>query len=218
MYGYPWDYFPGRLHSTREIVFFLENITTIKEIISNNPEDLTNFIFGDIYHPDINEASKKWLNTDINRNINKIVIEISSRKVRYYNDIPLNYFYSQTNINTQYNLVSKILTDEEIDYDLAYIAKLCRRVFNENIEVHIIPHLNLRIRSTNEYIFERSTLVNLLEQVCNKYNIQIHNVGKYIEEYNGSDSFIEEYMEDSTHYNKDSKQIKAHLINEIILR
>ena len=218
MYGYPWNYFPGRLHSTREIVFFLENITTIKEIISNNPEDLTNFIFGDIYHADIKEASKKWLNTDINRNINKIVIEISSRKVRYYNDIPLNYFYSQANKNKQYNLVCKILTDEEIDYDLAYIVKLCKRVFNENTEVHIIPHLNLRIRSTNEYIFERSTLVNLLEQVCSKYNIQIHNVGKYIEEYNGSDSFIEEYMKDSTHYSKDSKEIKAHLINEIILR
>ena len=119
MYGYDWDYFPGRLHSTREIIFFLKNINTIEKIINDNPSDLTNSIFGDCYHPAIINQTKQFMNKNINTNINKIIIEISSRKIKYYNNIPLNYFY--TPINTQYNIVEKILTDEEVDYDLNYI-------------------------------------------------------------------------------------------------
>lgn len=53
MYGYDWDYFPGRLHTTREIIHFLENIDNIKGVIDNNPSELTNSIFGDIYHRDV---------------------------------------------------------------------------------------------------------------------------------------------------------------------
>ena len=172
MYGYHWDYFPARLHTTREIIHFLENIDNIKNIIDNNPSGLTNFIFGDIYHQQVINDSKKFINKNINKNIKKIIMEISSRKVMYYDNIPLNYYYSYRSIK-QYNLVEKILTDEEIDCDLNYIIKLCKSTFNENIELHIIPHLNLKTKSTLNYICERNNLVNLLEYLCNKHNIKI---------------------------------------------
>jgi hypothetical protein len=215
MYGYGWDYFPGRLHTTREIIYFLENIENIKNIIDNNPIELVNYIFGDIYHPGVIKDSTKFINKNVNKNINKIIMEISSRKVMYYNSIPLNYYYSYGS-KEQYNLVGKILTDEEIDYDLNYIIKLCKSIFNENIELNIIPHLNLKTKSTLDYICERNNFVNLLEYLCNKYNIKIHNIGKYIEN-NNNDRFLEDCMPDSTHYNNDYDTIvKSFLLNEII--
>jgi hypothetical protein len=218
MYGYVWDYFPARLHTTKEIIHFLKNIDNIKNVIDNNPNELTNYIFGGIYHPQVINDSTNFINKNINKNINKIIMEISSRKIMYYNDIPLNYFYSQeSNIEKQYNLVEKILTDEEIDCDLNYIIKLCKSIFNENIELHIIPHLNLKTKSTLDYICERNNFVNLLEYLCNKYNIKIHNIGKYIENNNNNnDCFLEDYMLDSTHYSKDYDKVKSFLSNEII--
>ena len=222
MYDYDWDFFPARLYTTREIIHFLENIDNIKNVIDNNPSELTNFIFGDIYEKTVINYSNKFMNKKIDKNINKIIMEICSRKVMYYNDIPLNYHYcnklSDCDLK-KYNIVEKILTDEEVDYDLNYIIKLCKKIFNENIEFHIIPHLNLKTKSTLDYICERNNLVNLLECLCNKYNIKIHNVGKYIENNNNNnDIFLEDYMSDSSHYNKehrDSGIIKLFLINEI---
>ena len=193
----------------------VKNIDNIKNVIDNNPKELSNFIFGDIYHPQVINDSINFINKNINKNINKIIMEICSRKVMYYNDIPLSYFYSQGS-RRQYNLVEKILTDQEIDCDLNYIIKLCKSIFNENIELHIIPHLNLKTKSTLDYICERNNFVNLLEYLCNKYNIKMHNVGKYIEN-NNKDSFLEDYMSDATHYSKDYDKVKSFLINEIIV-
>lgn len=214
MYDYDWEYFPARLHTTKEIIYFLENIDNIKNVINNNPIKLINFIFGDIFHPGVIKKSNEFINKNINKNINKIIMEISSKKVMYYNDIPLNHYYSQR-IKGQYGLREKILTDEEIECDLNYIIKLCKSIFNENIELHIIPHLNLKTKSTLDYIRDRNHLVNLLEYLCSKYNIKIHNVGKYIEQ-NNDDSFIEDYMSDSTHYSQGYDKVKSFLIDEII--
>jgi hypothetical protein len=222
MYRNDWDYFPARLHATREIIFFLENINNINNVINENPSDLTNLIFGDIYHCAVKKDSIKFINKSINRNINKIIIEISSRKVVYYNNIPLNYYYTHNRRfwkygKQKYNLVEKILTDEEIEYDLKHIIQLCKTIFNENIELHIIPHLDLKTKHTLTYIPERHNLVNLLECLCNKYNIKTHNIGKYIENNNDDDdNFLEDYMSDSTHYSKDNDKIQLFLINEII--
>lgn len=214
MYNYDWNYFPARLHTTREIIHFLENINNIKNVIDKNPCELTNYIFGDIYHPSVINDSKKFINKNIDKNINKIIMEICSKKIMYYNNIPLNYYYSH-NDKPKYNLVEKILTDEEIEYDLNYITQLCKLIFNENIELHIIPHLNLKTKLTLDYICERNNFVNLLEYLCDKYNIKIHNIGKYIES-NNENSFLEDYMEDSTHYSKGYDEVKLFLINEII--
>jgi len=219
MYGYDWDYFPGRLHTTREIIFFLENIANIKNVINNNPPELANCIFGDIYHPGVIKDANKFMNENINKNINKIIMEISSKKVMYYNDIPLNHFYTNMRnilyIGKKYNLVEKTLTDEEVEDDLNHIIKLCKTIFNKNIQLHIIPHLNLKTKSKLDYICDRNNFVNLLECLSSKYNIKIHNIGKYIED-NNSSCFLEDYMSDSTHYSNYYDKIKAFLISEII--
>lgn len=219
MYDYDWDYFPARLHTTREIIFFLENINNIKKIINENPPILANFIFGDIYHPGVIKDSQQFMNKDMNKNIHKIIMEISSRKVIYYNNIPLSHFYfyrsKEFNLVKKYNLVEKKLTDEEIDCDIVRIIQLCKTIFNENIEIHIIPHLNLKSKLHNNYISDRNTFVNLLENLANKYNIKIHNIGKYIEN-NNSECFLEDYMPDSTHYSTGYDNIKDFLISEII--
>lgn len=94
MYGYTWDYFPARLHTTREIIYFLENINNIKNVIENNPSELTNCIFGDIYHDYVINDSIKFMNKKLNKNISNIIMEISTQKIMYYNDIPLNYHYT----------------------------------------------------------------------------------------------------------------------------
>jgi hypothetical protein len=212
MYNYDWEYFPARLHTTREIIFFLENINNIENIVTNN--ELANFIFGDIYQSTVIDDSRKFMkrNKELNKNINKIIMEISSRKVMYYNDIPLNYYYSYKN-KEKYNLVEKILTDNEVEFDIIYIIKLCKIVFNESVQINIIPHLNLKTKTTLYYIYERNNFVNLLECLCNKYNIKLHNVGKYIE--NNSEGFLEDYMSDSTHYSKGYDKVKKYLISEI---
>ena len=212
MYGYDWDYFPARLSTTREIIHFLENINNIKNVIDINPSELTNCIFGDIYHHGVKDDSIKFMNKPINKNIRKIIMEISSRKIMYYNDIPVSYFYAS--YNKQYTLVDKILTDEEIENDIQHIIQLCKTIFNESIEIHIIPHLNLKTKSKMDYIYERNSLVHLLEHACNKYNIKIHNIGKYIEN-NNDDTFLEDYMSDSTHYSNGYDKIKIFLMNEI---
>lgn len=222
MHGYPWDYFPGKLHTTREIIYFLENINNTKKVIDNNPRDLTNFIFGDIYHTNTlkkakefeNNISTCFVNKKIDKNLKKIIMEISSRKVRMYNDIPLNHHYSR--LNTKYILSEIKLTDQEIENDIIYITKLCKSVFNENIEIHIIPHFNLKTMATNDYIVERNNLVNLLQQLCYKYKINFHNLGKYIEN-NNINPLLDVYMSDSAHYSKDYNKIKLFLISRIFM-
>ena len=224
MYGYTWDYFAPRLHTTKEIIHFLENINDIKNVIDINPSELANFIFGDICNRAIINDSIKFMNTPINKNIKKIILEISSRKTYYYDHIPLNWHYihlhNETNrsrLMEKYDLKFGYISDEDIEYDLKYIVKLCKSIFNENIEVHIIPHLNLKTKSTMDYICERNKFVILLENLCDKYNIKIHNVGKYIENNSDNDDvFLEDYMSDSTHYSKDYDKVQKFLCSEII--
>ena len=220
MYDYDWDYFAPRLHTTKEIIHFLENINNIKNVIDNNPTDLAYQIFGGVTNPSVINDYKRFINTPINKNIKKIILEISSRKIYYYNTIPLNWYYIHFETNalhliSKYDLKYVYISDEDIENDLKYIIKLCKSIFNDLIEVHIIPHLNLKTKSTLDYIYERNNFVNLLEYLCNKYNIKIHNVGKYIETFNNN-NFLEDYMSDSTHYSKDYDKVKLFLIHNII--
>jgi hypothetical protein len=212
MYGYNWDYFPARLHSTKEVIYFLENISNIKDIISKNKPDLLNCIFGHMNHNRVTKDFSNFIEKKIDKNTKKVVIEISTRKVRYYNNVPLNYFYSS--ITSFHGLETKILTDDEIENDLIYIVEICKLVFNQETEVHIIPHLNLKTKLCN-YISERNDLVCLLERLCIKHDIKFHNIGKYIETID-KDPRIESYMADSIHYSKGYAVVKQFLIEHII--
>ena len=219
MKKYDWSYFPGRLHTTKEIIYFLENIENIETIIEKNPIDLTNLIFGDIYHRRIKEKSIDFFNN--NKKIqpyNKLIVEICSRKIYYYNNIPLNFHYTSiqnSNIIKKYNLKEKELSDKEIKNDLKYIIKLSQKKFNPFIQIHIIPHLNLKLQSNNEYIQKRKKLVDLLEHLCIKLNLKFHNIGKYIEYDLTKKAVLENYMKDGTHYSFGYEEIKSFLIKNI---
>jgi len=216
MYGFQWDYFPGRLHSTKEMIYFLENIENIENVFQNNTNEIINLIFGDVYHSMVIHDTNRYRTRPLRKNISKIIIEISSRKVMYFNDIPLNYYYSMLVNHDRFT--PKSLTDEEIEQDIVYIQTLCKRIFHENIEIHIIPHLNLKLKKTTNYIPDRNDLINILENICSKYEIKCHNMGKFIEKVNLNiqESWLEDYMSDSTHYSKDFHKIKQQLIQEII--
>ena len=219
MYSFGWESFTSRLHTTKEIIFFLENTSNLKQVVDENPIELINLIFGDIYYKSLKDKSIKFINTYNNyKNNKKVILEICSRKVYYYNDIPLSHFYTNFCLNNmeikKYNLKEKILSNEEIENDLIYIIQLCKKVFNENVEIHIIPHLNLKTKNTNDYIPDRNSFVNLLENLCQKYEIKIHNIGKYIENYDPN-CYLEDYMSDSTHYSKGFDKVIEFLNNEI---
>jgi hypothetical protein len=46
-------FFGGRLHTTREIIYYLENMHDIQSIVDSNPTELTNIIFGDLLNPQV---------------------------------------------------------------------------------------------------------------------------------------------------------------------
>uniref|UniRef100_A0A6C0ILC8 Uncharacterized protein n=1 Tax=viral metagenome TaxID=1070528 RepID=A0A6C0ILC8_9ZZZZ len=74
MYEYDWKYFPARLHTTKEIINFLENIDNIQTLLNNNPPDLSYHIFGGINHPGVINDSITFMNTTINKNIKKLIL------------------------------------------------------------------------------------------------------------------------------------------------
>jgi hypothetical protein len=202
----PWVFFPARLHTTKEMIYFLENRTQIKTIIEKHPSDLTNLIFGDIYHPSVIKETRAFLNT--NPVVDTLILEVCSRKCYYYNTIPLNYYYTslRPDLIKKYNLTPVSLSNEEIENDLTYIKTLMQ------CKIHIIPHLNLR--TNGSYIPDRDSLVKFLEQLCDRLSIKCHNIGKYLESIDSSAS-LEKYMPDSHHYAINHDQVKQWLVSQI---
>ena len=226
MKNFPWRFFPARLHTTKEMIFFLENIQNIKEIMKQYPNDILNRIFGDITHPDVIEDMKYFLNNPIQKNTIKIVLEVCSRKIFFYRkNIPVKWRKESnlkkhgitiTDLIKKYNLVYHEMTDEEIEQDLVYIKKIIKQIFNENIELHIIPNINMKIKQTNGYLLKRKSLVESLEKICNKHDIGYHNVGKFMESQT-TYSYLDDVMYNGgSQYCDNSKQIVRTFLTESI--
>lgn len=216
MEGYKWDYFPARLHTTREILFFLQNIDGIQALLETYPKSLRGKIFGDIYHPDLAEKSKVFMSKTMSKQIGKLILEISSRSVCYYKDTPLNDYNVRSKEATcsealirNYKLTFKELSDAEIEKDIEDIYKLSKKIFTD-VELHIIPHLSLKTRLLNDYIPKRHAFVLLLEKVCKKLTIHFHNIGAYLESVDQT-LFLEDYMADSRHYSNRYEKVKDYL-------
>ena len=94
------EHFPARLHTTKEIIYFLENIENINELIKLHNNELINIIFGDLFNPAIIDDANIFLNTKINiKIIQNLFLEISSRNIYYYkNDIPVNAYYTNDDL------------------------------------------------------------------------------------------------------------------------
>jgi hypothetical protein len=224
-----WDnFFPGRLHTTREIIFFLQNIKNTGHIVENESPNIIDLLLGDITHPHVYPLLKHFLSVTDFTVFDNINIEISSRKLFTYKDRPFNYHYSTVLFDkwkkekipfniTSYKeykekqkyideFVYKELTDDEIIQDIITIKELVKTIFNNNATVNIISQINLKLKETNHYIPERNSLVCILENACNITGINFYNPGKYIELLH-PDVFMNDYVMDNQHFNS---MIKYH--------
>lgn len=142
--------------------------------------------------------------------IKHLNLEISTRKCYYYNDIPLNKFYTDYYKIPKDTLIYKELTDDEILQDLQRIIILLKGP----CKIHVIPHLNLKQRSTNAKIPDRDRLVNVLNRACNDLGIDFHDIGRFLE--NGvENTYIDTYMKDSMHYSYGHGDVMQFLQSQI---
>jgi Cdc6-like AAA superfamily ATPase len=117
----------------------------------------------------------------------------------------------------KYSLKKVELTDEEIKKDIKKIIYITKFKFNRDCELHIIPHLNLKLHDTNEYIPDRNKFIILLSDLCDRYYIKFHNIGKHIEDYfNDNKQYLNIYMPDSLHYSYGYDIVKKFLLENII--
>lgn len=227
MKNFKWDFFPPRLHTTKEMIYFLENISNIKKIMKQYSKDILNRIFGDINHVSIKKDMNEFLTKKINKNTKKVILEVCSRKVYFYKDsIPVKWKaktnekkngYTMQELIDKYNLVYHELSDQEIEEDLIYIKELIKTIFNEKTQLHIIPNINMKLSETNDYIPKRNELVQTLEELCSKHQIHIHNVGKFMETQTEF-KFLEDVMPNGgSHYSKQSKKIITEYLNKSIV-
>ena len=204
MYDNSWNYFPGRLHSTREMLFFLEHRQHIQSVLE--PIELANTIWGDICHPGIRADVQKWIEKPYEPT-KALILEICSRNVYYYKDIPLNHYYvlKAPHLIAKYGLRLVELSDKEIEQDLVKILEAAK-----GLAVHIIPHLNLRSRALGTVIPKRDAFVQLLERLCATYKVPFWNIGAHIEQQEPG-AYLEEYMADSVHWSRSYDAIKLFL-------
>lgn len=218
-----WTFFPGRLYTTKEIIYFLENINNLDEIIDTTQKDLVNRIFGSITHVSVKTETNNFIEKKSYKKTRKVIIEISSNKVYYYrNKIPVQW--KKTTIDNNDILVSKYdlqyheITHKELEDDLVRIKELVKTIFKKETELHVISNINMKHPITNDYSHTINNLVSVLEKISYKNGIYFHNIGKYIEiNYNfenSSNIFVKPYET----LTKKGKLIISRYINKFILK
>lgn len=188
------NYFPPRLHSTKEVIYFLENYKTID---INHPD--IDYIYADIIHPGLINDSidfiKKNKTTNIFNDINTMVLEICSRKVCMIDNIA----YSDYKNNGKYT--SNVLSYDDILNDLVYIKVLLNQLNIKHIVV--LSHVSLPLVDTNNVIPERENLCNDLSAICNELGIHFINPGKLYNNELNKEHTLQEILPDTIHYEND---------------
>jgi len=219
MYDYDWNYFRARLHTTREIIHFLENINNLDKLVERTPSEIMDLIFGHIFHQQVVSATPTYTKNGTGDlgSVKKLILEISSRKLYYYNDIPLNYYCAghDPTLVTRHGLIFKELSDVEIIGDMLRIRQLSQDIFHKDVVVHIIPHLNLKLKDTGTYIPKRDAFVKLLLIISHHIGFQFHNIGMFLEVLKNDTAFLDHYMKDHTHYSDDYAHVRAFLTYRI---
>ena len=191
-----WLSFPARLHTTKEIIYFLENIENLNNMITLFSKELINYIFGNFYHSLVIDDINIFLNTKIDtKQLKNLFLEISSRNIYYYkNIIPINAYLAELNteIIEKYNLQHHILNDDEIKNDIIYICLLINNKFSLNTKITIITHVDLKLSKTKQYIEKRHNFIILLETICSELNINIVNPGKIFEKIYGENVVMDD--------------------------
>jgi hypothetical protein len=185
--------FPPRLHSTKEIIYFLENYDRV-----NLEHTDIDYIYADILHPGVIEDSIKFIekSNTIFENIDTLVIEICSRKVCILNNIP----YSDYKNAGKYP--STVLTYDDMKTDLIYIKQLLQSRFNIS-NLLVISHVSLPLKQSNNVILDRENLCFDLENICNELSINFINPAKLYSKNIQNELFLEDVLPDTIHYEND---------------
>jgi hypothetical protein len=170
-------FFNGRLHTTREVLFFLNNYN---DLTLYNDVNIS-LIYGGI-HGNKNEKDRannfvrgvkkygnfKFSSIDDNltqSDITTFIMEISSKKIYYnsnnqpYSDAYLKLYHKNTT-----NLNFKKLLKNDLEIDILNIKNILKNKFNIE-KLIIITHFN--INEKNNIIFEkRQLLIDELKQIC----------------------------------------------------
>lgn len=189
-------FFPPRLHTTKEILNYLNNYDNL-----NLDYKYSNVIYGDWNHFMVIDKMNEYLNNYnlIFKNIDTVYIEISSKKNYIYDGHYLNYFYVEKKNIDKSNMEYVNLTYDEMFKDLKKIKKICLKKFNFK-KIIVITHVNLKLKKTNAYIKSRNDLVNILIQICKELDIEIIVPEKKILKIYDN-IFLEDVLYDGLHWN-----------------
>lgn len=197
-------HFPARLHTTKEIINYLNNYNKIDLDMVD-----ANYIYGDLLHPIVKKDSITYCNSmnHIFDSVSTVFIEISSRKYVVNNGIVYNNFY--------YNKKDKkvnIIKDKELFSDLLHIKYLLKNMFGIE-SIIIIPHINLLL-DNGEKIDARDQLKNSLENICKKLKIEFLDINNAFPE----GSYFKDIAPDTKHYSKKGNYLASKYINNFLYK
>ena len=167
-------------HSTKEVIQFIKFLKG--ELSIPNPYNKLCFRTGicDNIFIDYNDTyNKLFTDTDI------FIIEICSNKKYIHNNFYLHHLcvdkrFSRNNVNTPHEILNNFTvekqSDEEIENDILEIQKLLYPK-----KIIIVSHYNSK--KNGEYINSRNYLINLLDNVCKKYDILFINPTNILSNY-----------------------------------
>jgi len=197
-----FPHFPPKLQSTKEILYFLKNFDKL-DINTKNLKNI-NIIYGDsiksifIEDFDIFNSNKEEY---INKYTDTFIIEITT--IKYYegeDGVIYNVLYTDKYCKDSKDskIVYKTVSGIELENDILRIKNIIKEKFNIS-RLIIICHLNLKLKNTNEYINDRNKLVETLEIICNKLNIEIVDFGKIFQNEKSQTLYLEDITTDTLH-------------------
>lgn len=199
-------HFPARLHTTKEIINFLNNYNKIDLKMVD-----ANYIFGDLVHPICKNDSITYCNNmdHIFDSVTTIFLEISSRKYILNNGVVYNnYYFNFYNSNNDKKI--SIISDEELFSDLLHIKYLLKNKFGIE-SIVVIPHINLMLEN-GEKIAGRNNLMSSLKKICKILNIEFLDINKAFPE----GSYFKDIAPDSKHYSEKGNTLVSQYMNDYL--
>ena len=159
-------HFPARLHTTKEIINFLNNYNKIDLNIVD-----ANYIYGDLLHSTVINDSITYCNNmnHIFDSVKTVFIEITSRKYIINNGIIYNNYYYNY-YNKKNDKTTNIIDNKELFSDLLHIKYLLRNLFDIT-SIVVIPHIDLLL-DNGKKIAARNNLKSSLERICKSLEIE----------------------------------------------
>lgn len=198
-------HFPARLHTTKEIINFLNNYNKI----DLNMVD-ANYIYGDLLHPIVKKDSIVYCNNmnHIFDSVTTIILEITSRKYILNNGVVYNnFYYNKKNDKT----IIKI-DDGELFSDMLHIKYMLKNMFGIK-SIIVIPHINLLL-DNGEKIVARDNLKSSLEKICKTLKIEFLDINKAFPQ----GSYFKDIAPDSKHYSEKGNSMVFPYITDYLNR